>query len=33
MILPKVIQTVFYFGDSEDIAHDYYLNASWAIEL
>lgn len=33
MILPKVIQTVFHFGDSEDIAHDYYLNASWVIEL
>lgn len=29
----KVIQTVFHFGDSEDIAHDYYLNASWVIEL
>ena len=33
MRLPKVIQTVFHFGDHEDIAHDYYLNASWVIEL
>lgn len=33
MTPPKVIQTVFHFGDSEDIAHDYYLNASWVIEL
>ena len=30
---PKVIQAVFHDHDGNDIAHDYYLNASWIAEL
>ena len=33
MKIPKVIQTVFHDQDGNDIAHDYYLNATWAINL
>lgn len=31
--MPKVIQTVFHTPDGQDIAHDYYLNATWVTEL
>jgi hypothetical protein len=33
MKIPKVIQTVFHDQDGSDIAHDYYLNATWIINL
>lgn len=34
MKLPKVIQIFFHDEDNnKDIAHDYYLNSSWIIDL
>ena len=33
MRMPKVIQTVFHTPDSQDVAHDYYLNATWITDL
>ena len=33
MRMPKVIQTVFHTPDGQDVAHDYYLNATWITDL